>query len=187
MGCIATNLEDAKLIKPKVFADKRGFFLETWRREQFDQLLNSGKPLNFIQDNHSMSVKHVLRGLHMQHQHPQGKLVRAIVGEVYDVIVDLRLKSPTFGQWQGFYLSSEDKSMLWIPPGFAHGFYVLSERAEICYKCSGPYYPNDDYTLMWNDPDLAIDWPLAEETPPSLSDKDSRGMSFKDIPKYKEL
>lgn len=184
MDYLTTSLKNVVLIKPKVFADERGFFFETWTQKFFDQTLNNNQPLIFVQDNHSASVQHVLRGLHFQYRHPQGKLVRVTQGSVYDVIVDLRLNSPTFGQWESFNLSSENKHMLWIPPGFAHGFYTISEQAEICYKCTDYYYPDDDYSILWNDPDLAIDWPLVSNSPPKLSLKDSQGVNFAKALKY---
>ena len=184
MECIATQLNDAKLIKPTVFEDDRGFFLETWRKKQYDDLLNQGNPLIFVQDNHSRSTADVLRGLHFQHRHPQGKLIRAIAGSIYDVIVDLRTHSSTFGQWEGFYLSAENKQLLWVPPGFAHAYYTMDDHTEIFYKCTGYYHPEDEHTLIWNDSELAIDWPLLKDQPPILSNKDSQGLSFKDSPKY---
>lgn len=181
MECLTTTLKEAKLIKPKVFGDHRGFFLESWR-QSYEEILNDGKPLAFVQDNHSMSIKNVLRGLHFQLNYPQGKLVRAIVGEVYDAIVDLRPDSPTFGHWEGFYLSAENKHLLWVPPGFAHGFYTMSDKAEILYKCTEYYHPEDDYTLIWNDKDIGIQWPFENKTAPALSEKDSRGLTFKELP-----
>lgn len=185
MECLATELKDAKLIKPKVFGDDRGFFLESWQQKQYDTKLYSGKPLNFVQDNHSRSVKGVLRGMHFQHQFPQGKLVRVIVGEIYDVIIDLRQSSPTYGKWQGFHLSAKNKHLLWVPPGFAHGFYTLSDEAEMLYKCTDYYHPEDDFSILWNDPNLAIDWPIENNLTPTISKKDREGISFANAPKFK--
>ncbi|CAN5276451.1 dTDP-4-dehydrorhamnose 3,5-epimerase [soil metagenome] len=184
MEYITTQLHDAKLLKPKVFNDERGFFLEVWRQNAFDDLLNNGKPLIFKQDNHNASRQHILRGLHFQYLKPQGKLVRAIAGEIYDVIVDMRQSSPSFGMWQGFYLSASNKHILWVPPGFAHGFYTISETAEVCYKCTDYYNPGDEYSILWNDPDLAIDWPFVHSSPPELSQKDGEGVLFRDALKY---
>lgn len=184
MECLATQLQDAKLIKPKVFADKRGFFLESWQQQQYDKTLNHGNRLTFVQDNHSRSTQGVLRGLHFQHQFPQGKLVRVILGEIYDVIVDLRQQSPSFGKWQGFHLSAENKHLLWVPPGFAHGFYTLSDHAEMLYKCTDYYHPEDDFSILWNDSDLGIEWPLFQNEQPSLSEKDRLGLTFSEAPKF---
>jgi len=187
MECLATRLHDVKLIKPKIFADTRGFFFESWRQQIYDDLLNKGKPLVFTQDNHSKSSLHVLRGLHYQFEKPQGKLVRVISGKVYDVAVDLRTYSPTYGRWQGFYLSAENKNMLWVPPGFAHGFYALCDNCEVTYKCTGEYLPGDEHTIIWNDIDLAIGWPLLESSVPLLSEKDSQGVAYKDALKFEKI
>lgn len=165
-----TAIPDVKLIEPKVFGDERGFFYESWNRRAFAE---AGLDIDFVQDNHSRSQKGVLRGLHYQIQHPQGKLVRAVAGAVFDVAVDLRKDSPTFGQWVGFELSAENKRMAWIPPGFAHGFLVLSDWAEFLYKTTDYWYPEHERSLMWNDPALGIDWPLDAE--PILSGKDREG------------
>ncbi len=151
--------------------------METYQTEVFAK---AGIPTNFVQDNHSGSQKGILRGLHYQICHPQGKLVRVIAGEVYDVVVDLRRSSPTFGKWIGTLLSAENKRMLWVPVGFAHGFYVVSEWAEFTYKVTDFYAPECERTLMWNDPELAIVWPLVQGQPPILSAKDAQGISFKD-------
>lgn len=184
MECLNTTLQDAKLIIPKVFADPRGFFLESWQQQQYDAALNQGQPLAFVQDNHSRSSKGVLRGLHFQYKHPQGKLVRVIFGEIYDVIVDLRKDSSSFGKWEGFHLSAENKHLLWIPPGFAHGFYTLSDSAEMIYKCTEYYHPEDDFSIIWNDRDIGINWPIERNQAPLISKKDNLGVSFKEAPKF---
>ncbi len=184
MECLETGLQDAKIITPTVFADDRGFFLESWRSDLYNKLLNNGRQLTFVQDNHSKSTQHVMRGLHYQHEHPQGKLVRVLAGEIYDVIVDLRKDSKTFGKWEGFYLSDVNKKLLWVPPGFAHGFYTLSDDTEVFYKCTAYYHPEDECSIIWNDADLAIDWPLLNDTGPALSEKDSRGVSFAEAEKF---
>ncbi|RAU19198.1 dTDP-4-dehydrorhamnose 3,5-epimerase [Nitrincola tibetensis] len=173
------KLKDVVLMTPAVFGDERGFFMETFRHTEF--VKHCGQ-YEFVQDNHSKSKKGILRGLHYQHQNPQGKLVRVTRGEVYDVAVDLRKSSPTFGQWVGVLLSEENKQMLWVPPGFAHGFYVTSDEAEFQYKCSDYYAPGDEYSLAWNDESLAIDWPLDGE--PSLSAKDAQGLVFSECPLF---
>lgn len=173
MEVIATTIPDVLLIKPKVFGDARGFFLETYRSSWFEE---RGITANFVQDNHSASARGVLRGLHYQIKNPQGKLVRVTAGEVYDVAVDLRKSSPTFGQSVGAYLSAENKNSLWIPPGFAHGFLVLSEHAEFNYKCTEYYAPEYDRSLLWNDPALKIEWPLGDITAPVLSAKDQAAL-----------
>lgn len=173
MEVIATAIPDVLLIKPKVFGDARGFFLETFRASWFEE---RGIAANFVQDNHSSSARGVLRGLHYQIKNPQGKLVRVTAGEVYDVAVDLRKSSPTFGQSVGAYLSAENKNIFWIPPGFAHGFLVLSEQAEFNYKCTEYYAPEHDRSLLWNDPALKIEWPLGDITAPVLSPKDQAAL-----------
>ncbi len=174
MKVIPTAIPDVLLIEPRVFGDERGFFYESWNQRAF---ADAGLDAVFVQDNHSRSQQGVLRGLHYQIQHPQGKLVRAVVGAVYDVAVDLRRSSPTFGQWVGFELSAEHKRMAWIPPGFAHGFYVLSEVAEFLYKTTDYWYPEHERTLAWDDPDLGVKWPL--DGTPSLSEKDKVGAALK--------
>lgn len=174
MKAHATPLEGVLLLEPAIFADARGHFFESYNRRGFREA--TGLDPDFVQDNQSLSRRGVLRGLHYQLAQPQGKLVRAILGEIWDVAVDLRRGSPTFGRWAAFHLSDETPAMLWIPPGFAHGFYVLSEAAEVLYKATDFYAPREERTLAWNDPDLAIEWPLAG--PPELSDKDRRGLSF---------
>jgi len=168
MEIIKTVIPDVLIFKPKVWGDERGYFYESFRQNWFDDL--NVNP-NFVQDNQSSSQKNVLRGLHYQIQKPQGKLVRVISGEVFDVAVDLRKSSPTFGQSVGIHLSSENKLMLWIPPGFAHGFSVVSEQAELYYKCTEYYAPEYDRSLLWNDPQLDIQWPL-DGNEPILSAKD---------------
>lgn len=171
MQVIDTAIPDVKIIEPKVFGDDRGFFFESFNHKRFEEVI--GRPVQFVQDNHSRSVKGVLRGLHYQIEQPQGKLVRVAVGEVFDVAVDLRQSSPTFGQWVGVTLSAENKRQLWVPEGFAHGFVVTSEVAEFLYKTTDYYAPEHERCILWNDPDLNIDWPLQGE--PSLSAKDKTG------------
>lgn len=171
MKIIPTSIPDVVLLEPKVFGDERGFFYESWNKRTFAEL---GIAADFVQDNHSKSQQNVLRGLHYQIEHAQGKLVRVAAGAVYDVAVDLRRSSPTFGQWVGFTLSAEDKRMAWIPPGFAHGFCVTSESAEFLYKTTDYYSPAHERTLLWNDPQLAIPWPLSGE--PLLAAKDKSGL-----------
>lgn len=164
-------IPDVILFEPKVFGDDRGFFFESFNQRRFEEAV--GKPVNFVQDNHSRSVKNVLRGLHYQIRQPQGKLVRVVEGEVFDVAVDLRKNSATFGQWVGAHLSAENKHQLWVPEGFAHGFVVLSETAEFLYKTTDYYAPEHERCIIWNDIDLAIDWPI--DTHPALSGKDQLG------------
>lgn len=175
MEFFETRIPDVLLIKPQVFEDNRGFFMETWQAKTFAQ---AGIHAEFVQDNHSYSEQGVLRGLHYQIQNPQGKLVRVITGEIFDVAVDLRKRSSTFGAWVGKRLSAENKQMLWIPTGFAHGFYVLSEHAECIYKCTDYYAPQHERTLVWNDPDLGISWPICKETDPIVSKKDAAGTTL---------
>lgn len=181
MRVTATAIPDVKLIEPRVFADARGFFMETWHAGVFRE---AGLDVQFVQDNHSRSGQGTLRGLHYQIERPQGKLVRVVAGEVFDVAVDLRRSSPTFGQVLGDVLSAENKLQLWVPPGFAHGFYVLSEWAEVVYKCTDFYAPEHERTLRWDDAALAIEWPLVGGRPPLLSDKDARGLAFAEVPTY---
>jgi dTDP-4-dehydrorhamnose 3,5-epimerase len=161
------------LIEPRVYTDERGFFMETYQSERFAQ---AGITAVFLQDNHSASRQGALRGLHYQIRQAQGKLVRVIVGEVFDVAVDMRRHSPYFGKWVGAYLSAENKHQIWIPPGFAHGYYVLSEQAEIIYKASDLYAPQWERTLLWNDPAIGIQWPLLPGSTPILSSKDAAGL-----------
>lgn len=177
MKVIETGLKDCVIIEPKVYGDQRGFFLETFQAERYAQLANIELP--FVQDNHSRSGKGVLRGLHFQIRHPQGKLVRVVKGEVYDVAVDLRRDSSTFGQWYGVLLSEDNKRQLWVPPGFAHGFLVLSDLADFEYKCTAYYDPVDEGAIRWDDPDLAIDWPVDFDL--HLSDKDAAAPSFQEF------
>jgi dTDP-4-dehydrorhamnose 3,5-epimerase len=167
MEITPTTLPDVRLIAPEVIGDARGFFMETWQRAQFAA---HGIDCDFVQDNHSRSVQGTLRGLHYQIRQPQGKLVRVTAGEIFDVAVDLRKSSPTFGRWVGTYLSADNKRMLFIPPGFAHGFYVPRGPAEVQYKCSDYYAPAHERCIRWDDPELAIDWPLIGD--PILSDRD---------------
>jgi dTDP-4-dehydrorhamnose 3,5-epimerase len=176
MNVIQTKLKDCVIIEPEVFGDHRGFFLETFQAERYREM--AGITLPFVQDNHSRSAKGVLRGLHFQQTKPQGKLVRVVSGEVYDVAVDIRQDSPSFGQWEGVLLSEENKRQFWVPPGFAHGFVVLSDTADFEYKCTDYYDPGDEGSLIWNDPTLAISWPLAS---PTLSDKDSKAPTFVEL------
>lgn len=171
MKTIATAIKDLLIIEPKVFGDDRGFFFESYNQRKFAELI--GREVEFVQDNHSRSVKNVLRGLHYQIQHPQGKLVRVVQGTVLDVAVDLRKSSPTFGQHVATELSAENKRMLWIPEGFAHGFVVLSDTAEFLYKTTDYWMPEFERSIAWNDPAIGIDWPLESE--PQLSAKDKIG------------
>ncbi|MFS1981831.1 dTDP-4-dehydrorhamnose 3,5-epimerase [Vibrio lentus] len=178
MKVIDTRIPDVKIIEPSVFGDERGFFMETWNQKQFEELV-TGKPTQFVQDNHSKSKKGILRGLHYQTENTQGKLVRVVSGEVFDVAVDIRKGSPTFGQWVGEYLSAENKRQLWVPEGFAHGFYVTSDEAEFVYKCTDYYNPNAEISIKWDDRNLGISWPLVCK--PLTSLKDNNGMYLKDI------
>ncbi len=173
---IATPLRipEVVLLEPKVFGDERGFFFESYNKRTLESLLN--RELNFVQDNHSLSAKNVLRGLHYQIKQPQGKLVRVIQGEIFDVAVDLRRSSKTFGHWVGEILSSANKRQLWVPEGFAHGFLVLSETAEVLYKTTDYYAPEHERVLLWNDVDVGIEWPL--KTSPTLAKKDFEGLSL---------
>ena len=171
MNIIATSIPDVLIIEPKVFGDERGFFFESFNSRQFNEVV--GRDVQFVQDNHSRSAKNVLRGLHYQIQQPQGKLVRAVQGTVFDVAVDIRKSSPTFGQHVGVELSAENKRMLWIPEGFAHGFVVLSETAEFLYKTTDYWAPEFERSIAWNDPTLGIKWPA--EIEPTLSGKDKAG------------
>ena len=170
-------IPDVVLLTPQVFGDERGFFMETFRQSEFEQYCGNH---TFVQDNHSLSSHGILRGLHYQLEKPQGKLVRVTRGEVFDVAVDLRKSSPTFGHWVGAMLSAENKQLLWVPPGFAHAFYVTSQEAEFQYKCTDYYNPGDEYCIRWDDPALAIDWPLVDNKQPGGSEKDAIGARFKD-------
>lgn len=173
MKITPTKIPDVKLIEPRIFGDERGFFIETWNERAFQ---DAGIDANFVQDNHSRSVKNTLRGLHYQIKQPQGKLVRVTRGEVFDVAVDLRPESPTFGRWIGEYLSEDNNRMLWVPPRFAHGFLVVSDTADFHYKCTNFYEPEHERSIAWNDPKIGIDWGLRIEDYPRLSSKDAEGM-----------
>ncbi|MDH5633352.1 MAG: dTDP-4-dehydrorhamnose 3,5-epimerase [Gammaproteobacteria bacterium] len=180
MNIIETPLPGVLVIEPKVFGDTRGFFLESYSEQRYRE---AGIRATFVQDNHSRSHKGVLRGLHYQLKHPQGKLVRVTDGEVFDVAVDIRTGSPTFGQWYGVLLSAENHTQFYVPPGYAHGFVVLSESADFQYKCTDYYHPEDEGIVLWNDPALAIDWHLAAiQTEVQLSDKDKVARMLADIP-----
>lgn len=175
MKFIRTSIPDVVVVEPNPLGDGRGFFMEVWRESVFSQ---NGIHAKFVQENHSSSPKGVLRGLHYQIKQPQGKLIRVIAGEIFDVAADLRKKSPDFGRWVGVTLSAENKKMLWIPEGFAHGFYVTGDRAEVVYKCTDYYSPEHERSVIWNDPDLGIEWPVTPGAPPVLSAKDSAGNFF---------
>ena len=179
MKKISTPLEGVFVLEPRVFGDTRGFFMESYNERAMSE---AGIPQRFVQDNHSYSTRNVVRGLHYQIQHVQGKLVRVVIGEILDVAVDLRRSSLTFGQWSAVTLSAGNKHMLWIPPGFAHGFRVVSEDAHVLYKATDYYVPEAERTLAWNDPELAIDWQLTGE--PVVSGKDQRGTRFRDAEKF---
>ncbi len=181
MKVIDTKIKDIKIIEPQVFGDERGFFMETFHTERFKSEVAD---VEFVQDNHSKSRQGILRGLHYQTEQAQGKLVRVVSGEVYDVAVDMREGSETLGQWVGVLLSAENKRQLWVPAGFAHGFYVTSESAEFVYKCSDYYHPSSEISVRWNDPALAIDWPLVAGEQPDLSAKDKDGLLFAEAPKF---
>ena len=181
MKFIPTKIADVIVIEPEVFGDNRGFFMETWHAEKFAA---GGIEADFVQDNHSRSAQGLLRGLHYQVTKPQGKLVRVLSGEVFDVVVDLRKKSATFGQWVGMHLSGENKKMLWVPPGFAHGFYVTSPQADFFYKCTDFYAPEYERAIRWDDPGLGINWPLVEAKPPILAPKDEAAGLFNDAECY---
>jgi dTDP-4-dehydrorhamnose 3,5-epimerase len=176
VNVVTTKLNDCVIIEPKIFSDARGFFLETFQAKQYAD--KAGISIPFVQDNHSRSFRGVLRGLHFQKTKPQGKLVRVVKGEVYDVAVDLRQGSPTFGQWEAVILSEENKTQFWVPPGFAHGFVVLSDSADFEYKCTDYYDPSDEGCILWNDPALDIPWPIDN---PTLSDKDAYATRLVDL------
>jgi dTDP-4-dehydrorhamnose 3,5-epimerase len=180
MIVIQTDIPDVLIIEPKVFGDDRGFFLESFNQSQFSE--RTGLNVSFVQDNHSRSIRNVLRGLHYQIQQPQGKLVRAVVGEILDVAVDIRRSSPTFGKSVSCLLSAENKRQLWVPPGMAHGFLVLSDIAEVLYKATDYYAPQYERSILWNDPDLGIDWNLTDS--PILSLKDKEAALLKDAEVY---
>lgn len=181
MKVIETPLNDCVVLEPRVFGDERGFFLESWNAATFR---DAGLDIHFVQDNHSRSARGILRGLHYQTEQTQGKLVRVTQGDVFDVAVDLRESSPSFGQWFGLTLSAANHRMLWVPPGFAHGFYVTSDSADFQYKCTDLYHPQSEACIAWNDPTLAIDWPLAAGETPTLSEKDAQGVAFADAPRF---
>ncbi len=176
MKVVETSIPGVLLLEPKVFGDARGFFMETYSRPRYAAV---GIPDAFVQDNLSRSARGILRGLHLQHPHAQGKLCTVLEGEVYDVVADVRVGSPTFKRWEGFVLSAENKRQLYVPPGFAHGFVVTGEVALFSYKCTELYHADSELGVAWNDPDLAIDWPLAD---PKLSEKDSANRFLADIP-----
>lgn len=175
MNIIPTTIPDVKILEPRIFGDERGFFFESYNQRAFEEF---GISLPFVQDNHSKSVRGVLRGLHYQLKKPQGKLVRVVNGEAFDVAVDLRKSSPTYGKWVGVILSSQNKKMLWIPPGFAHGFLTLSHEADFLYKTTDFYDPTSEFTIRWDDPELSIQWP--KEVTPMLSHKDAKGLYFQE-------
>jgi dTDP-4-dehydrorhamnose 3,5-epimerase len=177
---IPTSLPEVKIIEPKVFADARGFLFESFNAQEFTEAV--GETVEFVQDNHSLSAKGVLRGLHYQIEHPQGKLVRVVVGEVFDVAVDIRAGSPNFGKWVGTHLSAENKRQMWIPAGFAHGFLVLSETAEFLYKTTDYWFAQHERCLLWNDPQIGIKWPI--ECDPLLAVKDAAGKRLVDADTY---
>lgn len=178
MNIIATTIPGLLIIEPDVFGDERGFFYESFNQRVWEE--KTGLKTQFVQDNHSRSAHNVLRGLHYQEKQPQGKLTRVIIGEVYDVVVDIRTNSPTFGKWEAVILSAENKRLLWVPEGFAHGFLVLSDVAEFLYKTTDYWAPEYERAILWNDPTLAIDWPLTGE--PNLSAKDRAGKKWDEIP-----
>ncbi len=174
MKTTPTAIPDVLIIEPKVFGDERGFFFESFNQQRFEEA--TGAHCNFVQDNHSRSARNVLRGLHYQIKQPQGKLVRVVMGEVFDVVVDIRKSSPTFGRWVGTRLSADNKRQLWVPPGFAHGFLVLSEAAEFIYKTTDYWAPEHERCIRWNDPAIGIEWPIEDN--PTLSAKDAQGISL---------
>ncbi|XTZ39829.1 dTDP-4-dehydrorhamnose 3,5-epimerase [Salmonella enterica] len=171
-----TSIVGCKVIEPVVFGDERGFFLETYEKKRYEEIVGEG--IEFVQDNYSRSRKNVLRGLHFQKKYPQGKLVRVVRGEVYDVAVDIRKDSPSYGRWEGVVLSEQNKKQFWLPPRLAHGFFVLSDIADFEYKCTDFYHPEDEQCLRWDDPELAINWPCDV---PLLSEKDSKGLLLKEL------
>ena len=180
MDFLGTSLQDVFLIRPRVFGDERGFFMETWQARKFAE---AGIEAHFVQDNHSRSRRGVLRGLHYQLPNPQGKLVRVVSGEIYDVVVDLRASSPSFGKAAGFRLDSQQHEMLWVPEGFAHGFVVLSQAADVLYKVTDFWAPGSEHSLLWKDPSLGVDWPLAPNEI-LVNEKDRAGLSFAECPKF---
>lgn len=181
MNIVETPLQDVLVIEPKVFGDERGFFLESWSAATF---ADAGLDIRFVQDNHSRSAHGILRGMHYQLEHTQGKLVRVTSGEVFDAVVDLRESSPTFGQCYGLLLSASNHRMLWVPPGFAHGFYVTSDYADFQYKCTDIYHPQSEVSLAWDDPTVGIEWPVPAGETPRLSAKDAAGLCWAETPKF---
>ena len=184
MKVTETKLPGAVVVEPKVFGDERGFFMETWNQARYEE---AGLPARFVQDNLSFSTRGVLRGLHFQNPHQQGKLVQVLQGEVFDVAVDIRVGSPTFGRWEGVFLSSKNKRQFYVPEGFAHGFLVTGDSALFSYKCTAKYNPSAEGSVLWNDPEIGIEWPV--ETPPTLSKKDQaarplREISTERLPRY---
>jgi len=180
MKAVATDIPGPLIIEPRIFGDERGFFMETWNADSFRE---HGLDLAFVQDNHSRSQKGVLRGLHFQNPGAQGKLVRVTSGAVFDVAVDIRRSSDHFGRWIGVELSVDNKRMLWVPEGFAHGFLTLADDTDFLYKCTARYAPEHEHTLAWDDPEVGVDWPLAD-LEPIVSDKDRQGLSLSDIPAF---
>lgn len=178
MEIIKTKLNDCLILKPLIFSDNRGFFMETFSQFKYEKILNIKD--KFVQDNFSSSKNKVLRGLHLQRKNPQGKLVQVLHGEVFDVAVDLRANSETFGRWEGVILSSDNKKQFWIPPGFAHGFVVISDQAYFHYKCTDYYAPDDESCILWNDPSISIDWPINN---PIVSEKDQGGITLEEFMK----
>ena len=174
----STPLTGVNLITPTVHGDERGFFLETWHADRYTE---AGITLPFVQDNHSRSARGILRGLHLQTEKPQGKLVQVLTGSVFDVVVDCRSDSPSFGKWHGVTLSAENHQQLWVPPGCAHGFYVLSDHTDFLYKCTDYYHPESELTLAWNDPDIGVVWPIPAGQEPKVSDKDRVGVSWREL------
>jgi dTDP-4-dehydrorhamnose 3,5-epimerase len=182
MRVISTAIPDVKLIEPACFGDERGFFFESYNEHAFAELVNGGEPVRFVQDNHSRSARNVLRGLHYQISQAQGKLVRVVAGEVFDVAVDIRRSSPTFGKWVGARLSAENKVQMWVPAGFAHGFITLSESAEFLYKTTDYWAREYERCIVWDDPSIAVDWPI--DVVPVLSEKDRHGSLLRDAEVY---
>jgi len=181
MKIIATDIADVKILEPAVYGDERGFFCESWNRDVFAE---NGLPVDFVQDNHSRSSQGILRGLHYQTENTQGKLVRVTSGAVFDVAVDLRKSSPTFGHWVGVELSEKNHRMLWVPEQFAHGFYVMTNSADFLYKCTRMYSPQYEQSIKWDDSDLGIEWPLVDGAAPTISDKDADGLAFSVAPHF---
>ncbi|HYD60641.1 MAG TPA: dTDP-4-dehydrorhamnose 3,5-epimerase [Noviherbaspirillum sp.] len=182
MNLVSTSIADVVIIEPKVFGDERGFFFESFNERRFLEAVGAPASLRFVQDNHSKSGKNVLRGLHYQLRQPQGKLVRVVAGEVFDVAVDIRRSSPTFGKWAGAVLSAENKRQMWVPAGFAHGFVVLSDSAEFLYKTTDYWAPEYERSIAWNDPTIGIEWPISEA--PLLSEKDRNAVLLADAEVY---